>query len=82
MCRLNFTAFDTTPGADSSPYSPPSGWQGDDKAYRDLMADRYEKSVLHAQQMVVAAMQSKYLGVPVFIGPHAKKALMIHSSLA
>lgn len=70
---LDATLIDTTPGAHRlSPFSPPSGWEGDAAAYLDLMRQRF-KCVDFSQRLgFVAGFARRY---PVqYQGPFADEA--------
>lgn len=70
---LDATLIDTTPGAHRlSPFSPPSGWEGDAAAYLDLMRQRFKCLDFSQRLGFVAGFACRY---PVqYQGPFAEQA--------
>lgn len=72
--RIDFTKFDTTPGADNA-FSPPAGWQGDENEYVVLMRDRYTNGGPGYRQHFFIAGWDLLKERPVlFVGPFSQKA--------
>ncbi len=74
MAVLNMRLVETTPGADREcPFSPPAGWEGDEKAYRQLLWERYATDLQAVQRMVVQARFARQMPVD-YRGPFAEMA--------
>ncbi len=74
---------DTQPGSDS-PLSPSDGWEGDEKAYLDLLRQRFSQShyaqrMLRAASAVNAPSDAKQLTIT---GPYKDAALSALKQIA
>ena len=57
MCRFVFDTYrlDTTPGNQSSPFSPSLDWNGDDNAHLRRLSERFRSSLEFRQRLGIAA---------------------------
>lgn len=77
---LDLSKHDTTPGA-FGPLAPPAGWEGDEKAYLNLMRRRYQD--VGARQHLVFAARI-HAGSPETVtvtGPYREAALTVLNGL-
>lgn len=68
---LNLYNLDTTPGANCV-FAPPQGWVGDDRAYKDLIRQRYSRHMQIKQyvNLIARRMRSATIKAEItFAGP-------------
>ncbi len=68
--NVNFRVIDTTPGRDwRNPFSPPEGFTGDGRGYRDLLRERYKTNPWLRQCIgVLLMMRSRQVPFEI-VGP-------------
>lgn len=73
---VNFRCIDTEPGAGTA-FAPPSGFQGDDRAYAKYMRERWKSDPGVRQHVAVAGRRLVRGDEVVFVGRYADEARRI-----
>lgn len=75
---FNTSFVETDPGCDPDcPFSPPAGWEGDSKAYYDLVRARFDNDRGQAQRIYSYANHYRKVGGTQFTGTYAREAELV-----
>lgn len=72
---LDLGVVETTPGAATGPFTPPAGFEGDEREFVLLMRQRYDSLEYGQQMRVMVKQQIRCKDYELrFTGPYAEKA--------